>query len=80
MEKKLVIRLNDEVQVNSKIICIVSEDVGSMSKLTSWIMEYDRGGFDENGNVFCKNLNDFKVCQLKAVRLGLLPTPSIKSN
>lgn len=88
--KDLIIRLNIEAGETfktlepheqiaktaiSKVICI-SSDIETVEELISWILQYNRGNFDEEGNVICEKFYDFKGCQCKAVALGLLPEVS----
>ena len=62
--------LTIEVDTNDELI-------SNMNSFISWIIETNRGLFNENGDIDCTSSINFIGCQKKALALGLLPKLSV---
>lgn len=78
MQKSLNIRFYTESKttVTSKVLSINIENTENTSTLDdfiSWVLETNRGFFNETGDIDCTSTINFIGCQKKALTLGLLP-------
>lgn len=77
MSKTLIVRMNNNKSFSA---------TGSTEQILSfikWVDEYNHGIYNGEDILECKTPNDFKVCHIKAIRLGLLPSATkddIKGN
>lgn len=80
MQKTLNVRYSAESKtpVVSKVLRIEfdTDDTSPLDSFISWVIETNRGLFNENGDIVCTSTIDFIGCQKKALTLGLLPKMS----
>lgn len=76
MIKTLIVRMNN----NANFSVTGSEE--KISSLIKWANSYRHGTYNGSDTFICNTHNDFMICRLKAIRLGLVPcasTDEIKS-
>lgn len=75
MQKQITVRYSTgEEPIVSKVFTVDIDDSSTgMNNFISWVIQYNHGNFDDNGDIICKSKIDFLGCQNKALALGLLP-------